>query len=211
MDEDSDVWYMDIEPDISESPVYPSCRSKNVPYYLDHMFTLEPYIPQPQPEIQTDPFHEEPFGLDSLFSKPPRNFLERMEIDQLVNDYQSEDSWVESVLSGTTNESRSKRKVAWTREDELLLAHFQDMYEGRKIPAEAWQRVARRLGRTVVSVTSKAAKIRKSGATRNARTSGKKRQRCNLTQVISNVIQSLPNQQGTRDDIIQHISSNEPP
>ena len=89
MDEDSDAWYMDIEPDIPDSPVYSSCWSKNFPYYLDHMFILEPYVPKPQEEnIQTDPFHEEPYGLDSLFTKPPRNFLERMEVDELVNDYQ---------------------------------------------------------------------------------------------------------------------------
>jgi hypothetical protein len=152
------------------------------------------------------------FNLDVLFQRPTPKFLELMEVEELVSDYISEESWADSVLSGnTTSEPNHGRKKKWTRGEEEILARFVSSFGTQKIPTQAWNEIAVRLGRTVCSVHTKAAKLRKNETTHSrAQTSckgtkAKLFKRKNLDTLITSALQNLSGERGTKTEICDKI------
>jgi hypothetical protein len=100
-------------------------------------------------------------------------------------------------------------------------------YKGRKIPNEAWNRIAVRLGRTVCSVHTKATKLRKFGldyrigaGTPSSRTSAgaksaatgrvQRHKRKNLEALIDSALRNLPSGRGTKAEICEKVKELHP-
>ena len=99
----TDFWDMEVEPNSSLNFLFEEEKIQPPSDFLDSFFDFSMQVESEDPMGIDALFclsekEEEPFGLEELFKKQKKNFLERMEIDELVHDYQSSESWVDSII-----------------------------------------------------------------------------------------------------------------
>mmetsp|Transcript_23642 Transcript_23642/g.41900 ORF Transcript_23642/g.41900 Transcript_23642/m.41900 type:complete len:318 (-) Transcript_23642:273-1226(-) len=167
------------------------------PSYLDGWVTLDTDSP-PLPDLISG---EEPMELEQLFTLPKRSILEKMDIEGLLS-YETLESYKSSPASSVS------RKY-WNADEEDVLRRFIALYpEAKAIPKEAWEALARTLGRSVCSIHSKAAQLKRSKD--KPRTSRRKTQALSFGELIKRALITLPGQVGTKAEIISVLQSMSP-
>ena len=173
---------------------------------LDGWISIEPT--QPGSDLMTN---DEPMHLSKLFrAEPPprkRSFIDKMDLDFLVDEpdsYSIDKLFLEPDDASTSSES--KRRL-WSREEEQALAKFIEFYgKHSQVPSKAWQLMAEKLGRSVVSLRTKANQIRRFGLRRKTERARNPRSNKPTTQqMIKEALLRLPNYVGTKDEIISKM------
>jgi hypothetical protein len=141
---------------------------------------------------------EEPMALDQFFSLPKRSILEKMDIEGLIN-YDSPD-WM--LVSPASNAGRKY----WDFEEEEVVRRFIGAYpDSKAVPREAWEVLARKLGRSVCSLKNKAMQLKRGKD--KARVPRRRPQHKPLSELIKQALMSMPDQTGTKAEVISRLQS----
>lgn len=136
---------------------------------------------------------EEPMELEQLFMLPKRSILEKMDIEGLLS-YESQDSSKASPAS-------SNGRKYWNSDEEDVLRRFLAVYpETKSAPKETWEALSRTLGRSVCSIHSKAALMRRNKD--KSRVPRRRTQALPFSELIKRALITLPEQTGTKAEII---------
>ena len=130
---------------------------------------------------------------ESLDNKSKKCFIDKIDIKSLVDDPDSFN--IDSLFAETDDHCSScdLKTKKWDASDESRLIRFINTQE--KFTYEVWKRIAQELGRTVNSVRLKAGQIKRN----------KNNKKPKLAGMIFNAIRALPEQQGTKQNIIDKI------
>jgi hypothetical protein len=160
-------------------------------------------------EMDIDYLHRE--------ASPPRkrSFMDKMEVGELIEEPSSwniDRLFKDSEISTDTSSETAKKRRYWTRVEEELLLNFMNCQPHSKISSEAWYALASQLDRSVCSIRTKAAQLKRFGLSRRQNcVAGEKAEigstvkRPKFQDMITQALQSLPGKTGTKDEIVFKI------
>lgn len=106
--------------------------------------------------------------------------------------------------SATVDSEKSTRRL-WTVEEEQFLNSALELYSSKsQIPDEVWQRLSGILKRSTCSIRNKVKRMRSKNEPVERVSKGR---RPRMVELIQGAIKTLPNQQGTKDQIVQTMMS----
>ena len=130
-------------------------------------------------------------------SKSKKCFIDKIDIKSLVDDPDSFN--IDNLFAETEDSSSETRIRRWEPSDERKVLRF--VTSQAVFNMDMWKKIAKELGRSVNSVRIKAAQLKKVQE-RN----GDEEKKTPLTAMISEAIRELPEQKGTKQEIIEKIT-----